>query len=74
MRNSIHDPKYQVFRQMLLDARKAKGLEQVEVAVSLGKTQSLVSKYEQGEDTSISANSSQHWSSIRPSLLRGTKH
>ncbi|VVE69793.1 XRE family transcriptional regulator [Pandoraea pnomenusa] len=49
MPNPIHDPKYQVFRQMLLDARKAKGLQQVEVAERLGKTQSFVSKYERGE-------------------------
>ena len=49
MPNSIHDPKYQVFRQMLLDARKEKGLQQVEVAERLGKTQSFVSKYERGE-------------------------
>lgn len=49
MPNPIHDPKYQVFRQMLLDARKEKGLQQVEVAERLGKTQSFVSKYERGE-------------------------
>lgn len=49
MPNPIHDPKYQVFRQMLLDSRKAKGLQQVEVAERLGKTQSFVSKYERGE-------------------------
>lgn len=49
MPNPIHDPKYQVFRQMLLDARKAKGLQQVDVAEKLGKTQSFVSKYERGE-------------------------
>ena len=49
MPNPIHDPKYQVFRQMLLDARKERGLQQVEVAERLGKTQSFVSKYERGE-------------------------
>lgn len=49
MPNPIHDPKYQVFRQMLLEARKEKGLQQVEVAEKLGKTQSFVSKYERGE-------------------------
>ena len=49
MPNPIHGPKYQVFRQMLLDARKEKGLQQVEVAERLGKTQSFVSKYERGE-------------------------
>ncbi|WP_322880831.1 helix-turn-helix domain-containing protein [Pandoraea sputorum] len=49
MPNPIHDPKYQVFRQMLLDARKEKGLQQVELAGRLGKTQSFASKYELGE-------------------------
>lgn len=49
MPNPIHDPKYQVFRQMLLDARKEKRLQQVEVAERFGKTQSFVSKYERGE-------------------------
>lgn len=33
---------------MLLDARKEKGPQQVEVAERLGKTQSFVSKYERG--------------------------
>ena len=49
MPNPIHDPNYQVFRQMLLNARKEKGLQQVDVAERLGKTQSFVSKYERGE-------------------------
>lgn len=77
MPNPIHVLKYQVFRQMLLDARKAKVLQQVEVADRLGTTHSFVSKYERGEDASIFANSSgssQHGSSIRPSLLYGTDH
>jgi transcriptional regulator with XRE-family HTH domain len=36
-------------RQILVDARKAAGLRQEDVAERLGKTQAYVSKYEQGE-------------------------
>ncbi|HQV94053.1 MAG TPA: helix-turn-helix transcriptional regulator [Anaerolineales bacterium] len=36
-------------RDALLDARRKKGLTQVEVAVLLDKPQSFVSKYESGE-------------------------
>lgn len=36
-------------RQALLEARRKKGLTQVEVADRLGKPQSFVSKYESGE-------------------------
>lgn len=36
-------------RQALLEARRKKGLTQVEVAESLNKPQSFVSKYESGE-------------------------
>jgi len=49
MANPIHDPNSQVFRQMLVDARSAKGLMQAELAERLNKTQSFVSKYERGE-------------------------
>lgn len=36
-------------RDALLNARRKKGLTQVEIANSLGKPQSFVSKYESGE-------------------------
>jgi len=36
-------------RDALLDARRKKGLTQVDVAALLGKPQSFVSKYESGE-------------------------
>ncbi|MEN9490276.1 MAG: hypothetical protein RJA63_725 [Pseudomonadota bacterium] len=49
MANPIHDPNSQVFRQMLAEARTAKGLLQAELAERLRKTQSFVSKYERGE-------------------------
>jgi transcriptional regulator with XRE-family HTH domain len=49
MANPIHDPNSQVFRQMLIEARTAKGLLQADLAERLNKTQSFVSKYERGE-------------------------
>ena len=49
MANPIHRPDYQVFRVMLLEARKAKGLQQEQVAEQIGRMQSFVSKYERGE-------------------------
>ena len=49
MPNPLHDPNYQIFRAMLVGAREANGLTQVDVAKRLGKPQSFVSKYERGE-------------------------
>lgn len=49
MANPIHDPNSQVFRQMLVEARKSCGLMQTELAERLNKAQSFVSKYERGE-------------------------
>lgn len=49
MPNPIHDTKYKIFRQMLIEARQHKGLLQSEVAEKLGKPQSFISKYERGE-------------------------
>ena len=40
---------YAVFIDVLIDARKRKGLTQIAVAGLLGKPQSFVSKYESGE-------------------------
>ncbi len=49
MPNPIHDPRYQIFREMLTEARLAKGMLQSDVAEKLQKNQSFVSKYERGE-------------------------
>lgn len=49
MPNPIHDPSYALFREMLTNARLAKGILQSTVAEKLGKNQSFVSKYERGE-------------------------
>lgn len=49
MANSPHEPKYQIFREMLLRARISKGLLQSDVAELLGRNQAFVSKYERGE-------------------------
>lgn len=49
MPNSMHSQKYQIFREMLVEARLNIGLTQVQVAEKVNKPQSYVSKYERGE-------------------------
>ncbi len=49
MSSTLHSHEYQVFREMLTQARAASGLTQVQIARKLGKPQSYVSKYENGE-------------------------
>lgn len=49
MPSSLHSSKYQLFRSMLVEARVASGLTQIQVAEKLIKPQSFVSKYERGE-------------------------
>ena len=49
MPNPISSPKYKYFCKLLIEARKAKGLTQEDVADSLKRPQSFVSKYENGE-------------------------
>jgi transcriptional regulator with XRE-family HTH domain len=49
MPNPLHEPNYQIFRTMLVEAREKARLTQVDVAKRLGKPQSFVSKYERGE-------------------------
>lgn len=49
MPNSLHRQHYQIFRSLIVDARLASGLTQVQIADRLGKPQSYVSKYERGE-------------------------
>ena len=49
MTNSIFTDRYNRFRLSLIEARKAKDLTQVELAKTLKRPQSFVSKYERGE-------------------------
>lgn len=49
MAKSLHTPEYEYFRSLMLNAREAAGLTQVEVAARLGRPQSFVAKYEGGE-------------------------
>lgn len=49
MTKSAFSRKYARFRQLLADARRAKGLTQAELAKKLGRPQSFISKVEQGE-------------------------
>jgi len=46
---SVHTGRYLRFRRLLIEARKAAGLTQVELAERLGEFQSFVSRYERGE-------------------------
>lgn len=45
----LSSPEYQQLRRLLVEAREAAGLSQVEVAQRLRRAQSFVSKYELGE-------------------------
>lgn len=49
MAKSLHTPEYAEFRSLMARARDDKGLTQTELATTLGKPQSFVSKYEGGE-------------------------
>lgn len=49
MTDSIYTKRYQRFRQLLIDARKAKHMSQMALAEKLGRVQTFVSKYERGE-------------------------
>jgi len=49
MPSSLHSHQYQIFRSLLVAAREASGLTQVQIAERLGKPQSFISKYERGE-------------------------
>jgi len=49
MPNPLHDPRYALFRALLVLERERRGLTQVEIADRLRKPQSYVSKYERGE-------------------------
>ena len=45
----IHTERHRLFRTLLVQARKAQGLTQTDVAARLGKPPSFVAKYELGE-------------------------
>jgi len=49
MKKSIHSASYQVLLDLLVEAREARGVTQVELAKRLETTQSSVSKVERGE-------------------------
>lgn len=44
-----HDRLARRLREVLIEARKAAGIKQVELAKALGRSQSFVSNYERGE-------------------------
>ena len=49
MPSSLHSPDYQLFRTLLIQARVTSGLTQMQIAETLNKPQSYISKYERGE-------------------------
>ena len=49
MRKSVHSRQYRVLLDKLIEARKATGLTQQKLADKLGRPQSFVAKYENGE-------------------------
>lgn len=49
MPKSLHTPRHRQLLDLLVNARKATGLTQAAVASALGRPQSFVAKYENGE-------------------------
>lgn len=49
MSRALHSPPYQKLRECLAEARRSASLTQLEVANLVGRPQSFVSKYENGE-------------------------
>lgn len=49
IRKSVHSAEQRVFRELMIEVRKAIGLTQHDVAERLKKPQSFVAKYEGGE-------------------------
>jgi transcriptional regulator with XRE-family HTH domain len=49
MVESVHTERYQLFREILVEARTRQGLSQAALAGKLGRLQTFVSKYERGE-------------------------
>ncbi len=46
---SISNPKYEKFRKLLIEYRLQQGVTQTQLAERLGRPQSFISKYENGE-------------------------
>ncbi|WP_019086227.1 helix-turn-helix domain-containing protein [Komagataeibacter europaeus] len=49
MKKSLRTPRQLLLQSLLTEARKAEGITQAELAAALGKPQSFVAKYENGE-------------------------
>lgn len=49
MTSSVYAPKYKKFCHLLIEQRQHRGLTQMQLAHSLARPQSFVSKYENGE-------------------------
>ncbi|WP_130732722.1 helix-turn-helix domain-containing protein [Komagataeibacter xylinus] len=49
MKKSLRTPRQLLLQSLLVEARKTGGMTQAELAASLGKPQSFVAKYENGE-------------------------
>lgn len=49
MQKSLRTPRQILLQNLLVEARKAKGLTQAGLADALGKPQSFIAKYENGE-------------------------
>jgi transcriptional regulator with XRE-family HTH domain len=49
MTDSVYTKRYRRLCELLVEARKAKGLSQLALAEQLGRVQTYVSKYERGE-------------------------
>ncbi|MCY3871508.1 MAG: helix-turn-helix transcriptional regulator [Gemmatimonadetes bacterium] len=49
MAQSVFTPKYEVFRSLLTQHRRSQSITQTQLALLLGRPQSFVSKYENGE-------------------------
>lgn len=49
MTTSTYDPKYKKFRRLLIEARQKQSMTQTQLAEKLGRPQSFISKYENGE-------------------------
>lgn len=49
LQKSLRTARQRLLQTLLIDARKASGLTQWDVAAALGKPQSFVAKYENGE-------------------------
>jgi transcriptional regulator with XRE-family HTH domain len=46
---SVFSPAYRRLREWLVEARRARGISQAQLADILGRPQSFISKYERGE-------------------------